>query len=351
VKIFHVLKYVFPSAGNACAVVDLACTQADAGHDVIVCGSANTLEPLLQSHGVRCITLPGLANARRLPSALAALYRVLRHERPDIVHAHMMQSSLLAALLRPLLGYRMVTTVHNEFQRTAILMRFGQRVIGVSDAVSKAMIQRGVPASRVRTVLNGSANSPRRPQPLPEPADLPHPCIMTVAGLHPRKGIPDLLEAFGVVRERYPDAHLYLVGSGPMEEEYKALGRKIGGEFVHFLGHQDDPRPLLRAVDVFVLASHAEPAALVFPEAREAGCAIVATAVGGIPEMTDHGNAALLVPPKRPDALAAAILRLLDDPDLKARMKANSKANIEYFDVRRVAADTEKVYRELLLEK
>ena len=346
-KIFHILKHTMHGAGNACAAVDLACTQARLGHDVYMCSSVGSFDALLSRHGVTSISLDQIGNVAKQMAALLGLHRILRRVRPDIVHAHMMGGAVLATALRPLHRFKLVTTVHNEFQKSAILMGLGQRMIGVSTAVSEAMIGRGIPRSRVRTVLNGTIHSPRRPNPAPPARDLRHPAIVTIGGMHPRKGIPDLLAAHAIVAASCPTAHLYLVGTGPMQAEYQTMATKNAGS-VTFLGHLDDPRPILLGADVFVLASHADPAPLVLCEAREAGCAIVATEVDGIPELLDNGAAGIMVPPHRPDALAAAILSLLQDPARLAAMREKASTGLERFTMERVAADVERVYRELL---
>ena len=88
-----------------------------------------------------------------------------------------------------------------------------------------------------------------------------------------------------------PAAFLYLVGTGPYRQAYEELANQTGfGDRIQFCGCQADPRPYLLGSDLFVLASHAEPGGLVLAEAREAGCAIIATSVGGIPEMLDGGK-------------------------------------------------------------
>ena len=133
--------------------------------------------------------------------------------------------------------------------------------------------------------------------------------------MHPRKGIDDLLRAFAQLRLTNPEAHLYLAGEGPMLEAYKELAAQLGlGSSAIFLGFCDDPRQYLFAADIFVLASHADPGPLVIAEARSAGLAIIATNVNGIPAMLDYGEAGILVPPHQPEALAAALRRLLNDP-------------------------------------
>ena len=346
-RIFHLLKHTLRGSGNACAAVDLACAQADAGHDVYVCHAVGSFEDVLAKHGVSVIGIPVMRRSVAAPAALLQLRRTLASLRPDIVHAHMLMGALHAAALRPLYRYGLVTTVHNDFQRTAILMGLGQRVIGVSEAVSKAMVSRGVPAGRMRTVLNGTINSARRPAPMPEAAGLARPTVVTVCGMHPRKGVADLIEAFSLVLNAVPRAQLCLIGSGPMLEEYKALAARIGRGRVTFMGHMDDPRPVLLGSDIFVLASHAEPAGLAICEAREAGCAIVASDVGGIPEMLDSGRAGVLVPPGNPAGLAVALTALLLDPVRLAEMQYRAQQGLERFTMQRILEQTDCVYREL----
>jgi glycosyltransferase involved in cell wall biosynthesis len=346
--IFHILKHSMHAAGNVCAMVDLACAQAAQGHKVYVCSSIGSFEAALAQHGIESIRINQIGNLRVAVSALSQLYRTLKTIRPDIVHAHMMGSAILAATLRPILQFGLVTTVHNEFQRSAIVMGLGQRVIGVSEAVTQSMVRRGIPRSRMRTVLNGTINSARRPPPPPQPSTLRRPAIVTIGGMHPRKGIPYLIEAYSIVAKQCPEAHLYLVGSGPMQKDYEELSERIAKGGVTFVGHVDDPRAILRGADVFVLASLAEPAGLVICEAREAGCAIVASNVGGIPEMIGNGKAGILVPPKRADLLAKAILELIQNPPYLDEMRGRAVADLDFFTIQRVAEETEEVYREIL---
>ena len=118
-----------------------------------------------------------------------------------------------------------------------------------------------------------------------------------------------LIEAFKLVAAAESSPRLNIVGAGPHQGEYEALAAKTGyGDRIAFFGYQADPRRFLLGSDIFVLASHADPAPLVLAEARDCGCAIVATEVGGIPEMLDRGKAGILVPVEaaRPDRRRAA---------------------------------------------
>jgi glycosyltransferase involved in cell wall biosynthesis len=347
-KILHILNHTIPANGHVCAMVDLACTQASQGHQVYVCSAGGGFDALLYEHGVEHVIVDQTRKPGILLAALFKAHKAFRRIRPDIVHAHMMTSAILAAVLRPLVSFKLVTTVHNEFQRSAILMGLGQRVIGVSAVVSQAMIKRGISPQKMRTVLNGTIGSPRFPPPLPAPEILRHPAILFLGGMHPRKGVDDLINAFGIVSKECPQAHLYLVGSGPHQPEYERLAAAQSKDGITFCGHIPDPRPYLLGADIFVLASHAEPAALVLSEAREAGCAVVATNVGGIPEMLEGGHAGILVPAGRPDLLAQALLPLLQNTENLAQARASSQINIARMSLQRVSEETLLVYQELL---
>ncbi len=274
------------------------------------------------------------------------LLKAIRDFRPDVLHAHMAAQSVLLQPYR-LIGYKLVTTLHNEFDRSAWLMGLAGRVVTVSQTGYDSMRRRGVPDARIRVVQNGSVGSPRLSTAFSS-AQLAHPAILTVCGMHPRKGISDLLHAFALLRQTNPNVHLYLAGEGPMLQSYKELAVKLGlGASAVFLGFCEDPRRYLFAADIFVLASHADPGPLVLAEARNAGLAIIASNVDGIPAMLDYGEAGILVPPRQPEALAAALHRLIDEPALLQEYAARARRRVEWFTVERVCRDMEKVYAEL----
>src|SRR5262249_49398426 len=194
----------------------------------------------------------------------------------------------------------------------------------------------GAPRATLGGVSQGATGSPRLSRPAPAAKVLQRPAIVFVGGLHPRKGVEDLIAAFKVLSARASRAYLYLVGDGPYRGAYQELASQTGfGDRIQFCGFQADPRPYLLGCDLFVLASHAEPGALVLLEAREAGCAIIATSVGGNPEMLDGGKAGILVPPRRFDLLANAIIEVLNDRTLLAGLRARSRLNLDHFTVDR----------------
>jgi glycosyltransferase involved in cell wall biosynthesis len=348
-RILHILNQTRNSNGHVHAAIDLACVQSKMGHAVFMVSGGGDFDDVLERHGVRHIKIDLTRRFGNLVRAVFRLRSTFAALSPDIVHAHMVASALLSALLRPLMKFKLVTTVQNEFQKEAILMRVGNRVVAVSDAGADQMERRGVPRKKLRVVMNGTIGSPRLDPGTPQARALQHPAITFVGGLHPRKGVADLIEAFRLMGAHAPTAHLYLVGAGPYRQAYEEQAAQSGvGDRIEFCGSQRDPRPYLLGSDLFVLASLADPAPLVVSEARDAGCAIVATSVDGIPEMLDHGKAGVLVPPQRPDLLSAAILNIILHPDVLADLRRRSQANVERFTVERVAQESLAIYQELL---
>jgi len=201
-------------------------------------------------------------------------------------------------------------------------------------------------AQKLRVVLNGTIGAARFAGRSTAAAELAHPSIVFVGGLHPRKGLPDLITAFGTVLKNHAGARLYVIGGGPMESEYRALSAQSGfGHAITFVGAIDDPYPYMLAADIFVLPSLADPAPLVISEAREARCAVIGTRVDGIPQLLEFGEAGMLVPPASPDVLAAALDELISDPENLEAWKQRSQLRIETLTIERVARETATVYR------
>jgi glycosyltransferase involved in cell wall biosynthesis len=224
-------------------------------------------------------------------------------------------------------------------------MGLGTRVIAVSEAVGASMRKRGIPASKLRVVLNGTIGSARIENRSPLPVVLGSPSILFVGGLHPRKGLPDLFEAFGIAHEQYPKARLYIVGEGPFRANYQETVAKMDcAAAVTFLGAKEDPFPWMVGADIFVLPSHADPAPLVLSEAREARCAVIGTNVDGIPQLLEYGAAGILVPPRDPPALATALCNLLEDTKRIGEWQDKSQTRIERMTIDRVARETMDVY-------
>lgn len=347
-KIVHYLNHAHKANGHVAVAVDLACEQARDGHEVHFVSGACDFVRELTGHRVTHHAVPEVAGSLRFFRMARDLRPILRRIRPDIVNAHMVAAALATKLVQPLVRFKLVTTIHNAFDRQSVLMRVGDRVIAVSELVKDQMAARGIPKRKLRVVRNGTIGGGRRPQYPADTTDLSRPAIATVAGLHDRKGISDLIMAFDAVFRARADAHLYIVGEGPERAKYETLaaGQGSAGN-IHFLGHLDDPRTVLAATDIFALASLQDPFPLVVGEARQMGCAIVATAVDGIPEALWHGAKGVLVPPSDPAALADALVDLLNDEPKRLALAAAAGADTDDITVARMSRDTVAVYEEV----
>lgn len=348
-KILHILNE-FGELGNGIVNVaaDLACLQAELGHDVVVASGGGSYEPLLVRFGGRHVRIDQTRHPLAIVRAAERYVRLIRAFQPDVVHAHMMTGAVLAWALRRSGHYRLVTTVHNEYQRSAVLMGLGDRVVAVSEAVGHAMRRRGIPGNRIRVVRNGTIGSPRR-TPLPEvsPAELRRPAIVTVGAVSVRKGSLDLIRAFAEVAPYVPEAHLYFVGNRDLPEAEQLAEQSGYGERIHFVGFEPQPQRYLLAADVFVLPSHHDPFPLVLLEAREAGLPIVASAVDGIPEALNYGQSGVLVPPREPQALADALLTLLRLPEERFRLAVAARQGLAYYSARRMTEEYLAIYHEV----
>jgi glycosyltransferase involved in cell wall biosynthesis len=350
-RVLHILNHV-REIGNGIVnvAVDLACLQAKNGHEVAVASGGGEYEQLLASYGVKHLQLDQTRTPVNLILAAARYRQIIKQFQPDIVHAHMMTGVVLAKVLKANSHYNLVSTVHNEFQRSAILMGLADRVIAVSKAVSESMAKRGIRQHKLRVISNGTLGSVRGSNIQEyEPVELQHPAIVTVAGMYQRKGISELIDAFAQIAADFPEANLYIVGNGPDRQSFAEQAESTScNHRIYFTGFQPQPQRYLLAADIFVLASHRDPSPLVIPEAREAGCAIIASDVDGIPEALDHGEAGILVPAKNSQALADALANLLQNPDLLSQWQDQAQQNLQRLTVGRVNQETLAVYAELM---
>jgi glycosyltransferase involved in cell wall biosynthesis len=351
-RILHVASHLDDVGdGITNSTVDLACLLA-ARHDVAVAARPGKYVPLLEASGVRHVDFHTNRDPRAWPDSIARLDAAVRTFRPDVVHAHTMIGALVAAAVRLRRRYGLVTTVHNEFQRSSVLMGVGDIVTANSVAVGEAMRRRGVSAKKLRVVSIGALKGPRRGDLGTVPAAiLERPAIVTVAGMYRRKGIDVLLSAFDCIAGN-TGANVYLVGEGPDRAAFEEQARASPfAARIHFVGFERRPERYMRAADIFVLASRSEPFGMVLSEAREAGCAIVASDVGGIPEALDGGRAGLLVPPDNVEALANALLRMLGQPGATEDLRMRAKQNLAAFSAQRYSDDIERIYLDLLASK
>lgn len=352
-RILHVLNDL-SNRGNGIVnvTVDLASEQRKNGHEVAIAAGKGEFSELIQSLGVRYYIMDQSRNTKNLVHAVIRMWLIVRQFKPDIIHAHMRTGVILAWICSRFPRVPLIAHLHNVHDRESSIMRIADRVIAVSQSVRDTMSARAIPFEKLRVVLNGPLNSPRTPAiDTLIPRVLRRPAITTVAGLNHRKGISELLHAFELIAEEFPGVHLYLVGDGPERALFEGCaGASQYAQRIHFEGCQSEPQAYMMGSDIFVLASRRDSIGLVLMEARQAGCAIVATAVDGIPEALDKGAAGVLVPAQDPVAMAAAFRKLLRDDGLRHELQKRAREGCDYFSCCRMNDDVEAVYRELVSE-
>jgi glycosyltransferase involved in cell wall biosynthesis len=353
-RILHILNDV-TDRGNGIvnAAVDLAIEQARQGDEVALVSAGGGYQSLLEKAGVRHFTLDQSRRPMQIVRAARTLHRQLLDFHPDVVHAHMRTGLLLAWFCSHLDNFALVGHVHNVHDRESVLMGLADRVIAVSNSVAATMESRWMQKRKLRVVLNRTLNSSRRPR-LGEivPATLQRPSIVTVCGMTSRKGIEELIQAFEMVGRESPEAHLYLVGDGPERARFEEqANQSIHRERIHFEGYREIPESYMLGADIFVLAARRESFGLVLIEARAAGCAIVATAVDGIPEALENGRAGMLVPPRDVVALAEALGRMLHSDETRSEWKKRASEGVEQFTIDHMAREVNAVYDELIEER
>ncbi|MHB1313675.1 MAG: glycosyltransferase, partial [Gemmatimonadaceae bacterium] len=196
-RLLHLLNHV-DRVGNGIVhvAVDLACIQARDGHEVWVASKGGAYEALLSRYGVHHVRIDQARRPLTMLRALFALRALLSDAKPDIVHAHMVTGLMLARILRPFARWRLVASVHNEWQDSSTLMKVADRVIVMSQDAVGRLAARGMPREKLRAVRNGTVGSPRLLDEDIASAHLQQPAIVTVAGLYERKGIGELISAF-----------------------------------------------------------------------------------------------------------------------------------------------------------
>lgn len=349
-RIFHLLKHCERGNGHVHVATDLACEQAVRGHDVVFASGGGTYVSLLEGRGVRHRIVE--QSPRQAFRGLASLLALVGRHRPHVVHAHMMAASAMGYLATRLRGGALVTTVHNSFDRHSGLMRLGDAIAAVSSAERDLLLARGYPSDRVITVYNGPLGSAREVLRADGTLEAPRPCVMTLSGLHGRKRVDDAISAFALVAPRWPDWRLVIVGEGPDETKLRDHAASLGvSDRVVFAGRSLNPASLLRQASIFLCLSEAEPFGLVVAEARAAGCAVVVTRVGGMPEVVEGGKAGILVPVRGVEAAAEALDELMSSPAALAHWRAAALEGSGRFSVGAMADGYDAVYRDAMVRR
>ena len=297
--------------------------------------------------------------------------KILKKERFDLVHLHLWNpaSCRLALLATRFSNIPYVVTEHDPFSLSTLKEWFRKKILGlpnaviaVSDENKKFLLKRdpdflnrivriynGIDSTYFKSQLLGFTSEDRehfrKEQFSATPTDI---VILNVATLHERKGQEDLIEAFAI--ERVKNRRLVLVGDGPARKKLeKLVNSKNLEDSVRFLGQRNDIPKLMRSADIFVLPSRREAFGLVVLEAAACELPIIATSVGGVPEIITDGESGILVNQSDPKSIADAIKKMANDEGLRQRLARNAyEMVVTRFSTQKMAEETQKVYDTVL---
>ena len=319
--------------------------------------------------GIHTVVLPGY----NIPRILRILKNMIREGEYEIIHCHGARANMMGALLRRAVGLPVVTTVHSDY-RLDYMGRFFSRLtfgtinaialrrldyrIGVSDAMVDQLISRGFDPARLFAIYNGLDFSPR-PIAMERAeffrsvglnADENSVVLGIAARLNPIKDIPTLIRAFAKAHAQRPELRLLIAGDGAQMDELKRLCGELGvTDTVCLAGWLSDVDSFYNAIDVNTLTSLSETFPYSLTEGARAGLPTIASRVGGVPYLIDHGVNGLLFEAGDVDTLSAHMVAMAADPALRARLgrRLLDKAKREYSLETTISRQVE-IYRDIL---
>jgi glycosyltransferase involved in cell wall biosynthesis len=291
-----------------------------------------------------------------------ALARVTRAIRPEIVHWHAARAhaiGALAALLEPaparVLSRRVQIPVRRSLGSRILYALPIDRIAAISNAVREVLVRSGVDAAKIDVVPSGvdpaSGGSPPLRAELRARLEVTDEDVVgiNVSALSSGKAHDDLLRATALAARRAPNLRIWIAGDGALEPSLRAEQRVLGLEAtVRFLGFRTDVDALLRAADFFCLPTQHEGLGSSILEAMAAGLPVVATRVGGVPEIVEDGRTGILVSPSNPEALAESMVAMATRRDLRETMGVFGRERANRFSADRTAEGTYEVYRAAL---
>lgn len=328
------------------------------GHtSVVVCQPESPLEDAVKKGGVEAIPVR-MRGEFDLPAAWQIGRLLRKGNYYDILHTHTSHAHSIGLLSRffgkvkaMAVSRRVDFPIKSRFKYNA----FNVHYIAVSEAIKRVMMDGGVPEKKIDVVRscidlgrldNAAIADVRTELGINKDAVV----IGNIAHMADHKGQIYLLRAANIVKEKYPDVRFVIVGDGDLRGELEAEARRFGLDgAVIFTGFRKDVAGFLASFDIFAFPSHLEGLGTSLLDAMVMRKPIVSTTAGGIPEVVQDGVNGILVPPKDPDALARAMIQLIEDPELRNNYgNAGRRIIEERFTVDRVVEGTLEVYKRIL---
>lgn len=277
----------------------------------------------------------------------------------SLVHAHSSHALGVAACARKLHPFKLVASRRVDFHlRKNMFSRWkyaqADHIIAISDAIRQVLISDGIPSTRIRVVKSGIRIRETKPidrDQIKQTIRIPknNKVVGMVAALAPHKDHRTFLEAARIIKNQLPGVTFLIVGEGPLYRSVTDTIQELGlKQQVVMTGFREDVSDLIGIMDVYAVSSYLEGMGTSTLDAMQAGRPVVATRVGGIPEIVEDGVTGYLVGPRDPGALAEKIIGLLNDEKTARAMGEKGMNRSRQFSVENTAQGTAQVYREIL---
>ncbi|MFN7169657.1 MAG: glycosyltransferase family 4 protein [Candidatus Omnitrophota bacterium] len=349
------------AGGITTYVLFLAKGLKERGHQVKVVSRGGERLKDLERWGIEHIFLNLFTKSEvslKIYQAKRKLCSILKKEDVDLLHPQTRITRIIAEYIQNKLNIPFVTTAHGFYKKRLshkIFPCWGKKVIAISNAVKEDLIRKfNLPDNRIKVIYNGVSIEKFKMQNAKSKMETDKGEIIgIVSRLSEIKGHPYLLRAMKEILKNFPQAQLFIVGEGKMKNYLLKLVRKLRIEKnVFFISSVLDTSSLFSNLDVFVLPSLEEGLGMAILEAMAWGVPVVATDVGGIPEIIQDGKNGLLVSPQDYKSLSRAICRVLESPDLKNKFIINGRRTVEEkFSLEKMLGETERLYYEILNEE
>jgi glycosyltransferase involved in cell wall biosynthesis len=330
----------------------------------LICSSHGPLTEAASRYGAHVHLIPTLGRAINPLDDVRTVNQLARYmveSRPTLVHVHSSKAGLLGRLAARMTGHPVIYTAHGWGFKPGVPAtrrwlvwgseflagRLCNQIICVSqydhDLAERFHIAH---SKRLTTIHNGVPDTPLRSR----PAQIPVKIVMTARFQEP-KDQSTLIHAFSVVDKRTP-AELVFVGSGPFLPQCQQLAREVGAaERIHFLGDRNDVDKVLEEAQIFVLLSRYEGLPISILEAMRAGLPVIATHVGGVPELIESGQTGFLVPSSDAQSVTECLSTLIANPELRAAMGNRGRQKyLDQFTLAMMIEKTAAVYQRVLAD-
>jgi glycosyltransferase involved in cell wall biosynthesis len=324
----------------------------------------------IEGTGIEFISLNKLRYNRFSPGIVLELHRLMKIKQIHVVRTHRYRSNLYGRLAAFSSGVPVIiASVHDNYRTdkrpkrrimNRILSKITDKIVAVSEDVKEDIIRYDrIDPSKVQVIPNGidverfnpekNTSNIRKEFPLEEDDIV----IGFIGRIVPAKGLKYLLNALPYLKEEFKSIKLLVVGEGSLVEELKEKAKKNNiFDNILFTGGRRDIPEILASIDIFVMPSTAEGLPNSLLEAMAMGKPVVATEVGGIPELIKNGRTGLLVPPRNPEALATAIRDLISNDQLAAKMGQAARSFVlNNYSIVEIAQKWQTLYLSILREK